>query len=77
MECKNTNRAILALVFLLSFLLICIILKAIFFGSANFQWGSFTDWISSLSTLGTFTVAYAAYKKAPEWMTQKHYDIVS
>jgi hypothetical protein len=22
-------------------------------------------------------VAYAAYKKAPEWMTQKHYDIVS
>ncbi|CAM6652073.1 hypothetical protein ACERT0_004521 [Escherichia coli] len=77
MECKITNQIILALVFLLTFLLICIILKAIFFGSTNFQWGSFTDWISSLSTLGTFAVAYAAYKKAPEWMAQKHYDIVS
>lgn len=36
-----------------------------------------TDWISSLSTAGTLLVAYMAYKKAPEWMAQKHYDVVS
>lgn len=39
--------------------------------------GSLTDWISSLSTAGTLLVAYMAYKKAPEWMAQKHYDVVS
>lgn len=77
MEYKNLNRTILAVVLILSLLLICVILKALFFGNNNFAWGSFTDWISSLSTLGTLAVAYAAYKKAPEWMSQKHYDVVS
>ncbi|WMT13512.1 hypothetical protein [Serratia fonticola] len=33
--------------------------------------GSLTDWISSLSTFGTFTIAYMAYRKAPEWLSQK------
>ena len=77
MEYKNLNQTILAVVLILSLLLICVILKALFFGSNNFEWGSFTDWISSLSTLGTLGVAYAAYRKAPEWLSQKHYDIVS
>ncbi|MEN3754868.1 hypothetical protein ABC733_26070 [Mangrovibacter sp. SLW1] len=38
--------------------------------------GSISDWLSSLSTFGTLVVAYMAYKKAPEWMSQKRYDIV-
>ncbi|CZW16945.1 hypothetical protein ABK836_16385 [Enterobacter hormaechei] len=77
MEYKKLNQTILAFVLILSLLLICVILKALFFGNNNFEWGSFTDWISSLSTLGTLGVAYAAYRKAPEWMYQKHYDMVS
>ncbi|CAI0858395.1 Uncharacterised protein [Serratia quinivorans] len=39
--------------------------------------GSLTDWVSSLSTFGTLIVACMAYRKAPEWMAQKHYDVVS
>lgn len=76
MEYKKLNQTILAFVLILSLLLICVILEALFFGNNNFKWGSFTDWISSLSTLGTLGVAYAAYRKAPEWMSQKHYDVV-
>lgn len=40
------------------------------------EWGSVSDWLSSLSTFGTLIVAYMAYKKAPEWINQKHYDTV-
>nr|WP_129951597.1 hypothetical protein [Rahnella sp. RFA10(1/100)] len=39
--------------------------------------GSLSDWISSLSTFGTLVVALMAYRKAPEWMAQKHYNTVS
>ena len=77
MELKKINRTILAFVLILSLLLICVILKALFFGSGDFEWGSFTDWVSSLSTFGTLGVACAAYRKAPEWMSQQHYNIVS
>ncbi|PWW04969.1 hypothetical protein [Mangrovibacter plantisponsor] len=38
--------------------------------------GSVSDWLSSLSTFGTLIVAGMAYKKAPEWISQKRYDIV-
>lgn len=34
-------------------------------------WGSFTDWISALSTAGTLLVAYKAYKEAPQWIKEK------
>ncbi|KEA51875.1 hypothetical protein DT73_13150 [Mangrovibacter sp. MFB070] len=40
------------------------------------EWGSVSDWLSSLSTFGTLIVAGMAYKKAPEWISQKRYDIV-
>ncbi|MCK4227625.1 hypothetical protein J2N90_04230 [Enterobacter asburiae] len=36
--------------------------------------GSISDWFSTGGTLGTFAVAVAAYRKAPEWLAQKHYD---
>ncbi|MEN4047050.1 hypothetical protein P9A10_00260 [Serratia marcescens] len=39
--------------------------------------GSISDWLSSLSTFGTLVIAGMAYRKAPEWMAQKHYDVVS
>ncbi|MGS1414164.1 hypothetical protein [Serratia marcescens] len=39
--------------------------------------GSISDWVSSLSTFGTLVIAGMAYRKAPEWMAQKHYDVVS
>lgn len=33
--------------------------------------GNLSDWISSLSTLGTLIVAYLAFKAAPNWFHQK------
>ncbi|ORM67541.1 hypothetical protein [Pantoea rwandensis] len=36
------------------------------------QYGSVSDWISSLSTFGTLIVAYMAYKAAPDWINRKN-----
>ncbi|NNS06218.1 hypothetical protein [Erwinia sp. JH02] len=33
--------------------------------------GNLSDWVSSLSTLGTLVVAYKAFKAAPNWLSQK------
>ncbi|MBG0750338.1 MULTISPECIES: hypothetical protein [Pectobacterium] len=33
--------------------------------------GSWADWVSALSTFGTLGIAFAAYKKAPDWLQPK------
>ncbi|MDD7993783.1 hypothetical protein [Kosakonia radicincitans] len=35
------------------------------------EFGSLTDWISSLSTFFTLVVAWKAYKAAPQWIKEK------
>ncbi|MBN9706712.1 hypothetical protein JR904_24540 [Enterobacter roggenkampii] len=74
MDYKKVNLTLLILVIVLSFFLICFILKALFFGNDKFEWGSFTDWISSLSTFLTLVVAWKAYKAAPQWIKEKQKD---
>lgn len=32
---------------------------------------SIADWVSATSTFGTLAIAYAAYRKAPEWLEKK------
>lgn len=49
--------------------LACIALIKYIFGGVT--WGSFTDWVSALSTAGTLLVAYKAYKDAPQWIREK------
>ena len=71
MDYKKVNLTLLIFVLVLSFFLICIILKALFFGNDKYEWGSFTDWISSLSTFLTLVVAWKAYKAAPQWIKEK------
>ena len=71
MELRIYNRIILMVsVVLLFFVCVCYLL------CNKVQWckielGSFSDWVSSLSTFGTLIVAFLAYKKAPEWINQK------
>lgn len=36
------------------------------------EFGSVTDWVSSLSSLGTLVVACMAYKAAPDWINRKN-----
>lgn len=75
---KWTNRIITGLVIVLLSLLVLLLIGVVFYNTdKKMEIGSLTDWISSLSTAGTLVVACMAYKKAPEWMAQKHYDIVS
>lgn len=77
-EMKWTNRIITGLVIILLTLLVLLLIGVIFYNSdTKMEIGSLTDWVSSLSTFGTLIVACMAYRKAPEWMAQKHYDVVS
>lgn len=38
------------------------------------DWGSASDLLSSLSTFGTFLVAFGAFLKAPDWIKQRKYE---
>ncbi|MFJ5420277.1 hypothetical protein ACIPSQ_06445 [Pectobacterium parvum] len=40
----------------------------------QFEWGNVSDWVSALSALSTLGVAYAAYRKAPDWLNQSKLD---
>ena len=47
------------------------LLKAVFTGA---EFGSISDWVSSISTFGTLIVAFIALKKAPDWINQKKHE---
>lgn len=71
MELRIYNRIILMVSVVLLFLSVFVICYAINFNGVKIELGSFSDWVSSLSTFGTLIVAFLAYKKAPEWINQK------
>jgi hypothetical protein len=74
MELKIYNRVIL--VVSITLLLFCcfIIAYVVGFGSIKYEVKDFPDWLSSISTFGTLVVAYSAYKKAPEWISQRMHE---
>ncbi|MBJ8975303.1 hypothetical protein I5438_01720 [Citrobacter freundii] len=47
------------------------LLKAVFTGA---EFGSVSDWVSSISTFGTLIVALIALMKAPDWINQKKHE---
>ncbi|MET3701437.1 hypothetical protein [Citrobacter sp. UYEF32] len=71
MEYRKINLTLIITVLALIFLIACVLLKILFFGDEKIEWGSITDWISSLSTFLTFVVAWKAYKAAPQWIKSK------
>ncbi|MFO6425762.1 hypothetical protein ACLBOM_02845 [Escherichia coli] len=73
---KNNNLILLSTVLLL-LLIILVGVKILFSGSKGWEWVTLTSALcSAVGTLGTLWVAYQAYLKAPEWLSQKHYDVV-
>lgn len=76
MNFKKLNHSLLITVIVLLWIEILVFAKVFFPDYNGFEWGSVSDWFSAFGTLGTLVVAVAAYRKAPEWMAQKHYDIV-
>lgn len=55
-------------------LLLCLFMMTKYFffkDNKPLELGNLSDWVSSLSTLGTFIVAWMAFKSAPNWLSQK------
>lgn len=75
MRVEQWNKLLVATVIVLLWVATLALIKVLFSGSNGFEWGSVSDWLSSLATIGTLGIAIAAYKKAPEWLAQKQYDI--
>ncbi|EMN1398475.1 hypothetical protein [Enterobacter hormaechei] len=71
MDCRKANIALITIVSALLIISCLVLVKFLFSGSEGFVWGSVSDWVSSLSTLGTLYVAYLAYKNAPNWIKDK------
>lgn len=76
MKVEGWNKLLVATVIVLLWVAILALIKVLFSDSNGFEWGSVSDWLSSLATIGTLGIAIAAYKKAPEWLAQKQYDVV-
>ncbi|WP_170956379.1 hypothetical protein [Kosakonia sacchari] len=74
MEYKKLNSALLLTVFILFITTILVLIKVLFSGAKVFEWGSVSDWVSSSSTFGTLVIAWFAYKKAPQWISQRRHD---
>ncbi|MFZ8710376.1 hypothetical protein ACO1Z0_23425, partial [Escherichia coli] len=80
---KKCNLFLISTVFVLLLVSILVGIKVLFSNMQGFEWGSVTDWFSAIATLagsiasfGTLYIAYKAFQKAPEWLSQKHYDVV-
>lgn len=80
---KKCNLFLISTVFVLLLVSILLGIKVLFSNMHGFEWGSVTDWFSAISSLagsiasfGTLYIAYKAFQKAPEWLSQKHYDVV-
>ncbi|HHH4890058.1 TPA: hypothetical protein ACP0LB_000605 [Escherichia coli] len=74
---KKYNLILLSTVLLLLLIAILVGVKILFSGSKGWEWVTLIGTLcSAVGTLGTLWVAYQAYLKAPEWLSQKHYDVV-
>lgn len=73
----NLKKTFITLLLLLFFAVLVIFMTTQYLQPVNFKWelGSISDWFSPLGTMGTFFIAFAAYRQAPVWMAQKDYDI--
>ncbi|MFW4168011.1 hypothetical protein [Klebsiella pneumoniae] len=74
MGLKIYNHTILVVSIILLLFCCLIIAYAVGFSSILYEMEKFPDWLSSISTFGTLVVAYSAYKKAPEWISQRMHE---
>ncbi|EPA2040064.1 hypothetical protein ACQ092_000267 [Escherichia coli] len=71
MDYKKFNITLVITVIVLLAVAVFAFLKVLFSNSKALEWGSVSDFISSISTFGTLLVAFFAYKAAPQWIRQK------
>jgi len=75
MKFKYWKPIVLVISSVLLFIEVVILIYDI--NDGKIEWGNVSDWLSSLSTFGTLLIAYAAFVKAPDWLFQKRYEVVS
>lgn len=68
---KVFNLALVSTIILLFILAILILVKILFSGYSSFEWGSFSDLVSTAATVATFFVALLAYRKADDYIEKK------
>lgn len=71
MELKNWNRGLLGLVSLILLIALLVLVKLLFAGNKDFEWGSVSDWVSALANVGMFGAALYAALIARDWLLQK------
>lgn len=71
MELKRENRILVWSVIILIFITILVLVKVLFAGSKDFEWGSVSDWVSAACNMAMAGAAlYAAYN-AKDWLKIK------
>ncbi|RKQ40163.1 hypothetical protein D8M09_08300, partial [Enterobacter sp. R1(2018)] len=71
MGLKYWNRGLLGLVAILLFLAVLILLKILFSGSGKMEWGSVSDWVSTVLNGIVACTAVFALKKANNFFQEK------
>jgi len=70
---KMYKKAIVAILIFVAVYIVSVV-AAYKFKNGNMDWGNASDILSSLSTFGTFLVAFGAFLKAPDWIKQRKYE---
>lgn len=75
MASKKLKKTLLTTIYFILFIELLALINLYISTPKGYELGSVSDWLNTAGTLGTLIVAYFAYRKVPEWMAQKHYDI--
>lgn len=70
---KKYKKAIVAILIFVAVYIVCV-MTAYKFKNGNMDLGNASDILSSLSTFGTFLVAFGAFLKAPDWIKQRKHE---
>ncbi|HCD2260032.1 TPA: hypothetical protein NBJ53_004766, partial [Escherichia coli] len=74
MDLKKTNSILLGINIFLFLVASLVFIKVLFLDVEGFEWGSVSDWFSTVSSVLTTYIAYRAYREAPKWINQKQND---
>ncbi|HFR2015540.1 TPA: hypothetical protein ACHXN0_004253, partial [Shigella sonnei] len=71
MDCRKLNIVLLSTVAVLLVVVILVLIKSLFVGSEGFEWGSVSDWVSSIANLIMAGAALYAAWNAKNWFQTK------
>ncbi|HHA1386563.1 TPA: hypothetical protein ACOEDK_003334 [Enterobacter kobei] len=71
MDCRKANIALITIVSTLLIILCLVLVKLLFSGNEGFEWGSVSDWVSSVANLIMAGAALYAAWNAKNWFQTK------